>query len=158
LSQLMSAHGDDCLVAYDGGFPARAGSEVVCVDPRDGNAVARLVGHGDWTGVIHLWSMDQSDRAADEGWLEQVRLADRAGVVSLVQALIRSEVKAPPRLWLVTRGAQPVGDAPTRVALAAATLWGLGRVIALEHPELRCTRVDLDGTADIAALHQEILA
>src|SRR5262249_48079693 len=86
LSQLMSAHGDDCLVAYDGGFPARAGSEVVCVDPRDGNAVARLVGHGDWTGVIHLWSMDQSDRAADEGWLEQVRLADSAGVVSLVQA------------------------------------------------------------------------
>ena len=43
---------------------------------------------------------------------------------------------------LVTRGAQPAGGvAPDP---SQATLWGLGKTIALEHPELRCLRVDLD--------------
>ena len=30
------------------------------------------------------------------------------------------------------------------VSLAQSPLWGLGRVIAAEHPELSCTRIDLD--------------
>ena len=51
-----------------------------------------------------------------------------------------------PRLWLVTRGAQPVQHPGGEIALAQAPLWGLGRVIALERPELRATLVDLDPT------------
>ncbi|MEK7785300.1 MAG: zinc-binding dehydrogenase, partial [Chloroflexota bacterium] len=50
------------------------------------------------------------------------------------------------RLWLVTRGAQAVNDSP--VAVAQSPLWGLGKVIALEHPELHCMRIDLDPAAD----------
>jgi hypothetical protein len=42
----------------------------------------------------------------------------------------------------VTRGAQAVGEAEG-VAVAQAPLWGLGRTLALEHPELGCTQVDL---------------
>jgi NAD(P)-dependent dehydrogenase (short-subunit alcohol dehydrogenase family)/acyl carrier protein len=40
------------------------------------------------------------------------------------------------------------------IALAQATLWGFGRTIALEHPALRCTLIDLDpdGGGDEAAL------
>ncbi len=33
----------------------------------------------------------------------------------------------------------------------AATLWGVGHTIAIEHPELRCVRVDLDPDAPAAA-------
>ena len=47
-----------------------------------------------------------------------------------------------PRLWLVTRGAQAAGAG--NVSVAQAPLLGLGRVIALEHAELRCARLDLD--------------
>jgi acyl transferase domain-containing protein/NAD(P)-dependent dehydrogenase (short-subunit alcohol dehydrogenase family)/acyl carrier protein len=43
---------------------------------------------------------------------------------------------------LVTRGVVAVEGAPT--APEAASLWGFGRVAALEHPELACRRVDLD--------------
>jgi NADPH:quinone reductase-like Zn-dependent oxidoreductase len=47
-----------------------------------------------------------------------------------------------------------------RVALAQAPLWGLARTVALEHPELRPTLVDLDPAANadaVAALVDELL-
>src|SRR5262249_13770357 len=47
-----------------------------------------------------------------------------------------------PRLWWVTRGAMPaIGAAPSP---SHASLWGLGRTVMQEHPELRCTLVDVD--------------
>jgi thioester reductase-like protein len=46
------------------------------------------------------------------------------------------------RLVLVTRGAVPVGTEP--MAPLQATVWGLGRSIGLEHPELECRLVDRD--------------
>ena len=47
----------------------------------------------------------------------------------------------PPALRRVTHGAQPVGSVP--ISADQAVLLGLGRVIALEHPELDCRLVDL---------------
>ena len=44
------------------------------------------------------------------------------------------------------RGAQPVGDREA-VCVTHAPLWGLARVAALELPNLRCSRVDLDPSA-----------
>ena len=64
--------------------------------------------------------------------------------MDLVHALAESSGGEPPRLWLVTRGAQQAGDRPACLSLAQAPVWGLGRVIASEHPALNCTRIDLD--------------
>src|SRR5207248_2987318 len=72
----------------------------------------------------------------------------RSNVLLLVQALAKADLPHPPRLWLVTGGAQAVGEEP--VSVAQAPLWGLGRVIALEHPELRCTRIDLEPSGEMA--------
>ena len=44
---------------------------------------------------------------------------------------------------MVTRGAQPVGKEPGCPAVAQAPLWGLGRVMSLEVPELWGGLVDL---------------
>lgn len=54
-------------------------------------------------------------------------------------------------LWLVTRGAQAVGEGE-RPAIVEAPLWGFGRILAIEHPELMGGLVDLDpaGGADEA--------
>ncbi|MBW8711465.1 MAG: SDR family NAD(P)-dependent oxidoreductase, partial [Mycobacterium sp.] len=49
----------------------------------------------------------------------------------------------PPRLFLLTRNAQPVGDGD-RANPAHAVLWGLGRTLALEHPEIWGGIVDVD--------------
>ena len=59
-----------------------------------------------------------------------------------------------PRLWLVTRGAQPVVERVATVP-AQAPVWGLGRVVALEHPERWGGLIDLDPAEgpDEAAAH-----
>ena len=50
---------------------------------------------------------------------------------------------APGKLYVVTRGAQAT-QAGEAAEPAQATLWGLSHVIALEHGELGCVRIDLD--------------
>jgi acyl transferase domain-containing protein/NADPH:quinone reductase-like Zn-dependent oxidoreductase/NAD(P)-dependent dehydrogenase (short-subunit alcohol dehydrogenase family)/acyl carrier protein len=80
-------------------------------------------------------------------------------LLHVAQAL--AELRDPPRLWVVSRGLQPVGGTPGLAALAQAPTWGLARTIAAEHPELRCTSVDLDGQRgddDAAALWTELEA
>ena len=64
-------------------------------------------------------------------------------------------------LWLVTRGAQWVEGSGRESAIGSAGVWGLGRVIALEHPELGCIRVDLDPSSsddEASRLFEEIAA
>jgi NADPH:quinone reductase-like Zn-dependent oxidoreductase/acyl carrier protein len=58
-------------------------------------------------------------------------------------------------LWLCTRGAQKVDEADKVLSPIGATVWGLGKVIALEHPELACVRLDLapnGGAKEIEAI------
>ncbi|MGZ0701156.1 type I polyketide synthase [Pseudomonas piscis] len=64
------------------------------------------------------------------------------------------------RLWLVTRGANAVGLDPGQpMQVATVPLWGIGKTIALEHPEHWGALVDLaPGDSDWArALAEEII-
>jgi hybrid polyketide synthase/nonribosomal peptide synthetase FtdB len=62
-------------------------------------------------------------------------------------SLLRVVQRGAARLWIVTRGTQPVlAGEPTNVA--GAPVWGLGRTIGFELPELKCTLVDLDPALD----------
>jgi NADPH:quinone reductase-like Zn-dependent oxidoreductase/acyl carrier protein len=63
------------------------------------------------------------------------------GVLSLVKALGQRRWRKAPRLWLVTKDSQRVEGG--EVSPAQTGLWGLGRTLAVEHPELSCTRVDV---------------
>jgi len=93
-------------------------------------------------GVVHLWGIDATEPAPAEAALRH----SAGSLVEVVQALGRSAI-TPPRLWVVTRGAQPIG-APGPLAVAQAPLWGVAKSIRLEHPELGCVSVDLDPAAD----------
>jgi NADPH:quinone reductase-like Zn-dependent oxidoreductase/acyl carrier protein len=112
-------------------------------------------------GVVHLWSLDaaQSERTTLDS-LESSALMGCLGGLHLIQALVGAQAEAGstkfPRLWLVTRGSQDVGDP---VAVAQAPLWGFGKVVSIELPELRCTQIDLDparGPEGTQALFQEL--
>ena len=61
-------------------------------------------------------------------------------------------------LWLATRNAQRVTPDDDCEGHAQAVVWGLARTAALEYPDLRCVRVDLDDSADAdRALVEEML-
>jgi len=79
--------------------------------------------------------------------------------VDLTQAIVRAAEHGA-KLWLVTRDAMPASPG-AGVALAAAPLWGLGRTIALEHPEHWGGLIDVsfDTPASAAqALAEELLS
>ncbi len=99
-------------------------------------------------GVIFAWGLD----AQEEGE------SALAGALHLTQALLLTRWQEKPRLWLLTANAQPVGQVSVNVA--PSLLWGFGASIAVEHPELSPTLVDLPAQpADmVSALIAELLA
>jgi acyl transferase domain-containing protein len=73
-------------------------------------------------------------------------------IVDSVHAATRAVQSAPPKLWLVTTGTQQLeatqSSERTSIPASQGPAWGLGRVIAREHPELACTNVDLPAKPD----------
>ncbi len=123
--------------------------------------LAKAFGGAAPTGVVHLGSLD----AVEGADVIDGRLAVGCdSVVPLVKAIAASGWADPPRLHLVTRGAQAAGagnGAAGDVDVAQAPLLGMARVLANEHPELRCLRIDLDPSPsqdEAAALHAELIA
>ena len=101
-----------------------------------------------YRGLVYLWSLDTNEQE-----LPDLHLGC-GSVLHLLQALGKTNLS--PRLWLVTGLTQPVSkSAPLQVQ--QAPLWGLGKAIALEHPELRCTFLDIDPSdAKTAAFVKEL--
>jgi len=97
-------------------------------------------------GVAHFGSLDVAvpGKSTTSAMILEQQLIGCGGALHLAQAIALARGRAHPRLWLFTRGAQAVGTQGADCLNAAqATVWGLARTIAVEHPELRCTRVDL---------------
>jgi acyl transferase domain-containing protein/acyl-CoA synthetase (AMP-forming)/AMP-acid ligase II/NADPH:quinone reductase-like Zn-dependent oxidoreductase/short-subunit dehydrogenase/acyl carrier protein len=139
LTAQLQSQGEDCAVA----------------SPEDIRGVSLSAG---CRNVVYLSSLDLAQLdgrpasllAAHNEWLETLKF---------VQSLLREAKGAPRRLWIITRGAQAVGNAAAHVSLAQTPLWGLAKSIDLEHPELGCTRIDLDpegSPEEISALAEEL--
>ena len=98
------------------------------------------------TEIVHLWNLDvvNSEQLTIETFEKGLQLG-LTSTLYLTQALIKSQLVQKPRLWLVTQGAQPVLDQDSSMpGLAQSPLWGMGRVISLEHPEFWGGMIDLE--------------
>ncbi|MDA2920403.1 SDR family NAD(P)-dependent oxidoreductase [Desulfobacterota bacterium AH_259_B03_O07] len=111
-------------------------------------------------GVVHLWSLDTLNPT--DTTIHSLRKAQNlvcGTTLHLIQALSEFDSRKSTRLWLVTQGAQAIGTDNNPLSIAQSPLWGLGRVISHEHPELRCTKVDLSHTVlkeEIDSLLEEL--
>jgi acyl transferase domain-containing protein len=95
--------------------------------------------------VVHLWSLDAADpEKADLKAVHQAQTLGPVSVLHMVQALDRARLTVPPKLWLISRGAQPAGEKPAPLAALQSPLWGLGRTIAMESADFWGGMVDLD--------------
>jgi acyl transferase domain-containing protein/acyl-CoA synthetase (AMP-forming)/AMP-acid ligase II/NADPH:quinone reductase-like Zn-dependent oxidoreductase/NAD(P)-dependent dehydrogenase (short-subunit alcohol dehydrogenase family)/acyl carrier protein len=153
LSQLLSARGDSCVMVERGTAYEKLAEDRFRIRPACAEDLRRLLIEVEQLtpataqrGIVHLWSIDAPTLADDATGveLEAAQVCGAFSVLSLVKALGELGGTKVPRVWLVTQGAQPVGDKAACDGLSQSPVWGLGRTIALEHPELRCTRVDLD--------------
>lgn len=98
-------------------------------------------------GIIYLWALDSAP--LDETSFLQFEERQQVlcgSVLHLVQALSGLNMGKMSGLWIVTRGTQ-YHLSPTSVLPnpEASTLWGLGRVIYREHPEIHSVCVDFEG-------------
>jgi NAD(P)-dependent dehydrogenase (short-subunit alcohol dehydrogenase family)/aryl carrier-like protein len=95
-------------------------------------------------GVVHLWSLD--GQIAENAKVHEVEEALTAGAESALLCMKelagRNDVR-PPRLWVVTRGAQSIGAVDAPADPAHTTVWGLARSFAAECPSMWGGIVDL---------------
>jgi acyl transferase domain-containing protein len=154
LASLLKSNGHRCVLAMASSLGADSDPSIFTADPSRPEEVQLLYrriceAHGSsWDGIIHLWSLDSP--ANDHLTIDALRDAQSrncGSVLQLIQSLKDATSIKAPRMWVVTRGVQPVGSQPEPV-VAQAPLRGLCRVVSMEHPELRCVGVDLDPLDD----------
>jgi len=95
-------------------------------------------------GVVHLLGLQGHGPEATAEALAQDSEQILASALTLTQALLATPRRRPERLWLVTRGAQVLAEEPG-AELAGAGLWGFGKTLAQEAPELAPRLIDFDG-------------
>lgn len=102
------------------------------------------IGSKNISKIVYCWGLDA--QYAKDPRLETL-LADQTlcylAIVYLVKALSNATNKITPALYLITSNARAVNDKDKDQSLSQAPMWGLGRVIAIENPELHCTMFDL---------------
>jgi acyl transferase domain-containing protein len=178
-ARVPNATGQRALAIFgdDGGFGARLAeklnaegrrtfllpaSELIGRGPETDDGLVRRIAQrlreeatGGIDAVIHTGSLDAPD-ANGLGGDDLVRaVVDASGsLLHALQAIVAIGQAEAPRLWVVTRGAEPANSAD--VAIVQSPVIALAATIDSEHPELRCTCVDIDpqpGT-DVDPVHQ----
>jgi SAM-dependent methyltransferase/aryl carrier-like protein len=143
----IKAAGDVAALVYPGEAYERLTDGALRIDPANPADYRRLLEETaaergiPLARVVQLWGAAPPPAAADED-LERAAILGWGAALHLVQAMDACEGRTP-ELWLVTRGAQPVGREKLP-GVVQSPLWGFGKVVNLEYPEMRGVCVDLD--------------
>ncbi|MDZ8188307.1 MAG: type I polyketide synthase [Nostoc sp. ChiSLP02] len=145
LAEHLQKQGLSCILVYPGESYQSKGNSTWIINPTSTEDFQQLLNEIKVTsqklqGVIHLWTLDTATSEVTVRELEKSQVLGCSSVLSLVQALTQDSEVDSLRLWLVTQGAQPVKTLPR---VTQASLWGMGKVVALEHPEIFGGMVDL---------------
>ncbi|XXX82571.1 SDR family NAD(P)-dependent oxidoreductase [Sorangium sp. So ce134] len=149
---LPAALAEDALVRELARALGERGAQLTAIPLGDGDAdrarlgerlQRALEGAPPPRGVLALLALDEAPLRG-----EPVLPRGLALTLTLVQALGDAALRAP--LWLLTRGAVSIGRSDRLERPMQAAAWGLGRVVALEHPERWGGLIDLPATLDEA--------
>jgi acyl transferase domain-containing protein/acyl-CoA synthetase (AMP-forming)/AMP-acid ligase II/acyl carrier protein/short-subunit dehydrogenase len=102
-------------------------------------------------GIIYLAGLETT---AIDTYLQ----IECTNILNLIQTLIKPKFNQPPRLWLLTQSNTPNIPTKPQINPQQNCLWGIGKTIALEHPEFNCTCIDIDSQTSIETLGVEIIA
>nr|VFJ42996.1 MAG: Acyl transferase domain-containing protein [Candidatus Kentron sp. DK] len=156
LASRLEGRGERCVLAYAGTGgavgaihePPLPDGNTYHIDPANPEDFQRLFhdacppGAPPLAGIVYLWALDAPEDP--ELTVEALREAQHlvlGGALHLTQAAIGRDKSA--KIWLVTRNGVATGHesgpraaAAGPLSIAQASLWGMGRTIALEYPEL----------------------
>ncbi|MDZ7269345.1 MAG: type I polyketide synthase [candidate division KSB1 bacterium] len=161
LAECLEQRRQTCILVSAGEKFTRRQPNEWCVNPAERADFERLLQESgllqevNWRGVVHLWGLTAGlEEKISAEVLQQNAQFVCGSALALVQAMAGAKLAGAPRLWLVTAGAQSLDGDAAPPAAAQMPLWGLGNVIALEHPALQCRRVDLEAGAVLPAMPQ----
>ncbi len=145
----LQARGHTCFVVHSGSSYQPLDSQQYQINPSSLNDFQQLIeAVPSPHGIIYLWGTARTD-------FDTTQSLGCEGILHLTRALAKNRASAP--LWLVTQEAQQVQTESLQVH--QSSIWGLGRVIALEHPELSCRCADISVEPDtVQQLVEEILS
>ena len=168
LADELENRGKNCIIAVPGDDFQTLGTNTISFDSLNLDhhklllKTAKESGHHGYEGVVYFSGIEEQIapgiQAVD---LEKSQEKMCAGLVNLIQAIAGVKSEFVPSLVLVTRNAHSVIGKEEACGFPQASLWGLGRVISMEHPELNCLRIDIDPKKDdfdIATFTDEILS
>lgn len=163
----LRSRGEACIEAHADSTYRALGNDKYRLDATDPSHIKRLLEEAfksgqKCKGVAHFLSLDAAlwDQTTSKTLAIDVRRSCLS-TLRLTQALLVQGWRDVPRLYLFTRGVHCVVENDASAAVAQAGIWGLGRTIALEHPALQCTRVDLSPQSSVnetESIVREILA
>ena len=96
-----------------------------------------------FAGAVHLVAQDGCGAAATTAEMAGDARRAAASALALVQGIADADAAPDKGVWFVTRGAQVLERERTG-QLAGSPLWGFGRVVAREAPQLQPRMLDLD--------------
>jgi len=147
LATALESHGQRCVIVQ----PASIADSLEQIRQVVRDAMTDAALHG----VVYLAGIDAPDpRQMTTEVLSAFEQHVCNPVLHIVKAIAAESPLYVPRLWLVTRGAQGGISEVVPAGLAGAAIGGLGKAITIEHPELRCARIDLDPAEQVDEVEQ----
>ena len=155
LSEQIRARGEACLLVYPADAFGHEEEGEMRINPSQPEEYRRIVdgiaeeAQFQLRAVVHLWSLEQETC----GWMDSVESLEESITRSCSSALYTLQALAAAgmggtRLWLVTRGAQSVGDEDPLRHPNQSPIWGVGRTAANEYPDFWGGLVDLDPSGE----------
>jgi myxalamid-type polyketide synthase MxaB len=142
LAALLCSQGEACILALPGEDYKAISAYEYRINPAAVEHFQQL-----WAslplieGIVHAWGLEQPESLTPES-IEETALLNCGSTLHLVQTLVKSNAPLPP-MWMITKGAQAIQEHSVQ-ALVPSLVWGMGKTISLEHPNLRTIRIDLD--------------
>lgn len=150
------ARGQQTVLVLPGERWQRDGDEVT-IDPADDRHYRRVLSEvATPAAIVHLWSLDIPAAAEDPDLTRALALGPESGL-RLLQGWLASTATVRPRLWLVTRGVQPVVPEDRCECPGGSMLWGMGRSLSSEHAELWGGLIDLAPGTDAEASADQLI-
>ncbi|MBO9998157.1 MAG: type I polyketide synthase [Cyanobacteria bacterium SID2] len=127
------------------------------LSPEDTRAFDALARSRPWSGIVYLWGLDDTGSPPPSPQPDVTcNYPSCAGLFHLAQAIaqdsfakvLRTASALTGRLWVVTQAAQSVESDDNSTSTLQSLLWGLGRTIALEHPQRWGGLIDIPAQFD----------
>jgi malonyl CoA-acyl carrier protein transacylase len=141
LAKFLEEKGDTCRLVFANQINSTTDFKALFLDQQNLN-------------ILYLWGVDTPD-------VENLRIETlTTNSKTLCESLLNivQSLSKPCHLRLVTRNAVAIEKNDKVSGIVQSIIWGIGKTIALEYPDINCQQIDLDSNASLEEQIQVLLS